>query len=179
MRFHLCFRIYNVCGRTAAKVSTSLILCWGSLCIFFCFISLITPTNSIVSNFISLYCCFHTLSNSKCLTAMKGKLYEHVNLLYFRNLTITSMPNNFDVWFISGWYMSIIPNERHQISPATLQSPTMKESSSICTLRFYYSIGRHSMFSSSLFNKKQKIKRNTPQLTSPMSILSLLSFPNR
>ncbi|XP_075875933.1 MAM and LDL-receptor class A domain-containing protein 1 [Nelusetta ayraudi] len=37
-----------------------------------------------------------------------------------------------------GWYIAVIPNGGLQMSPTTLQSPTMKQASSICTLRFYY-----------------------------------------
>lgn len=44
VKFHLCFRIYNMCGGSAARVSTSPILCWFFLCI--CSVWLLTCKRS-------------------------------------------------------------------------------------------------------------------------------------
>lgn len=40
----------------------------------------------------------------------------------------------------SGYYMALKPDVGAQISHAALQSPTMKEASSTCTLHFYYNM---------------------------------------
>ncbi|XP_071348966.1 MAM and LDL-receptor class A domain-containing protein 2 isoform X2 [Trachinotus anak] len=39
-----------------------------------------------------------------------------------------------------GWYMAVESNLSDQISPAALQSPTMKQASATCTLHFYYNM---------------------------------------
>lgn len=41
-------------------------------------------------------------------------------------------------WFFLGWYMALKPNRGEETSSAALQSPTMKQASTSCTLRFYY-----------------------------------------
>ncbi|XP_041658947.1 MAM and LDL-receptor class A domain-containing protein 1 [Cheilinus undulatus] len=39
-----------------------------------------------------------------------------------------------------GWYMAVESDQGTQMSPAAMQSPTMKQASSTCTLHFYYSM---------------------------------------
>ncbi|XP_028297170.1 MAM and LDL-receptor class A domain-containing protein 2 isoform X2 [Gouania willdenowi] len=39
-----------------------------------------------------------------------------------------------------GWYMAVTANQGDQISPATLESPTMTQASATCRLHFYYSM---------------------------------------
>ncbi|AWP03839.1 putative apical endosomal glycoprotein-like [Scophthalmus maximus] len=39
-----------------------------------------------------------------------------------------------------GWYMAVESDRGDQISPAALQSPTMKQASASCTLHFYYNL---------------------------------------
>ncbi|TWW73586.1 LDL-receptor class A domain-containing protein 2 Skeletal organic matrix MAM and [Takifugu flavidus] len=39
-----------------------------------------------------------------------------------------------------GWYMALKPKTGENVSPAALQSPTMTQASTTCTLHFYYSI---------------------------------------
>ncbi|XP_034411292.1 MAM and LDL-receptor class A domain-containing protein 2 [Cyclopterus lumpus] len=39
-----------------------------------------------------------------------------------------------------GWYMSVEPDRGDKVSPAAVQSPTMKQASATCTLHFYYNM---------------------------------------
>nr|XP_023010426.2 MAM and LDL-receptor class A domain-containing protein 1 [Maylandia zebra] len=39
-----------------------------------------------------------------------------------------------------GWYMAVEPNQGDQMSPATLQSPLMKQASTTCILHFFYNM---------------------------------------
>ncbi|XP_069014100.1 apical endosomal glycoprotein [Embiotoca jacksoni] len=39
-----------------------------------------------------------------------------------------------------GWYMAVEPHRGYQMSPAALQSPTMKQASTTCMLHFYYNM---------------------------------------
>nr|XP_020490862.1 MAM and LDL-receptor class A domain-containing protein 1-like isoform X1 [Labrus bergylta] len=39
-----------------------------------------------------------------------------------------------------GWYMAVEPDQGTQMSPAAVQSPTMKQASTTCTLHFYYNM---------------------------------------
>nr|XP_033506790.1 MAM and LDL-receptor class A domain-containing protein 1 [Epinephelus lanceolatus] len=39
-----------------------------------------------------------------------------------------------------GWYMAVEPDHGGQMSPAALQSPSMKQASATCTLHFYYNM---------------------------------------
>ncbi|TKS79616.1 LDL-receptor class A domain-containing protein 2 Skeletal organic matrix MAM and [Collichthys lucidus] len=39
-----------------------------------------------------------------------------------------------------GWYMAVKPERGDQMSPAAVQSPTMKQASAACTLHFYYNM---------------------------------------
>ncbi|KAM3603666.1 uncharacterized protein V6R79_000320 [Siganus canaliculatus] len=39
-----------------------------------------------------------------------------------------------------GWYMAVTSKNGPEISPATMQSPTMKQASATCTLHFYYNM---------------------------------------
>ncbi|XP_044077011.1 MAM and LDL-receptor class A domain-containing protein 1 isoform X2 [Siniperca chuatsi] len=39
-----------------------------------------------------------------------------------------------------GWYIAVQSDQGDQMSPAALQSPTMKQASAICTLHFYYNM---------------------------------------
>uniref|UniRef100_A0AAQ5YK66 MAM domain-containing protein n=1 Tax=Amphiprion ocellaris TaxID=80972 RepID=A0AAQ5YK66_AMPOC len=39
-----------------------------------------------------------------------------------------------------GWYMAVKPYQDVEMSPAALQSPTMKQASATCTLHFYYNM---------------------------------------
>lgn len=42
--------------------------------------------------------------------------------------------------------MTVRPNQGERISPAALQSPTMKQTSATCTLHFYYNMFGNGMF---------------------------------
>lgn len=39
-----------------------------------------------------------------------------------------------------GWYMAVEPDQGDQIGPAALQSPSMKQASTTCTVHFYYNM---------------------------------------
>lgn len=81
----------------------------------------------------------------------------------------------FDLFCISGWYMLHTKNEGHQISPSTLQSPTMTHASSICTLRFYYNIELNSRFRVSLSMKKKLKNKKKHSLNYISSVHFFLS----
>lgn len=42
--------------------------------------------------------------------------------------------------------MALKPNKGHQMSPAAVQSPTLKKASATCTLHFYYNMYGEGMF---------------------------------
>uniref|UniRef100_A0A3Q3KLB2 MAM domain-containing protein n=1 Tax=Mastacembelus armatus TaxID=205130 RepID=A0A3Q3KLB2_9TELE len=45
-----------------------------------------------------------------------------------------------------GWYIAVESDQGAQMSPAALQSPTMKQASATCTLHFYYNMYGEGMF---------------------------------
>lgn len=45
-----------------------------------------------------------------------------------------------------GWYISVESKQSDQVSPAALQSPTMTQASTTCTLHFYYNMYGEGMF---------------------------------
>lgn len=47
-----------------------------------------------------------------------------------------------------GWYMAVESNRGDQMSPATMQSPTMTQASAACTLHFYYNMFGEGMYAS-------------------------------
>lgn len=49
-----------------------------------------------------------------------------------------------------GWYMAVEPNQGDQMSPATLQSPLMKQASTTCILHFFYNMYGEGMFIGSM-----------------------------
>ncbi|XP_051809634.1 apical endosomal glycoprotein-like [Acanthochromis polyacanthus] len=55
---------------------------------------------------------------------------------------VNNPPSEFGLdWdWLSGWYMAVEPHQGVVLSPAALQSPTMKQASATCTLHFYYNI---------------------------------------
>lgn len=62
-------------------------------------------------------------------------------------------------WLFLGWYIALKPKKGQEISPAALQSPTMKQASTSCTLHFYYNMygeGISAMCKSSKHNALHK-----------------------
>lgn len=49
-----------------------------------------------------------------------------------------------------GWYMAVEPIRGDQMSPATLQSPFMKQASTTCILHFFYNMYGEGMFIGSM-----------------------------